>query len=228
MFSKMLSTASCGLVFPFFFWAGAVLAASVLSADDVPVVDQESTLDARADDEVAERIRAYRKVFDDRKIEMRQHREEMQRRVEARRQVFAERMDAMMEKHAAWQAEMAKRHETLRQRAKEDRDYIYDHRQELLATALKRRDAMIQYYEEKRQQAELRKDELEKYRLTLQNMSPDEWSAYFKEHQLQMKKVMQPPLFQPRDLPPSFHHRPPYTGMHPVPMAPEPSAGKAG
>jgi len=215
------------LVFLFFLSAGAVLAASVPPADEVPIADQGS-IDARVDDEVAQRIRAYRKVFDDREIEMRQRREEMQQRAEARRQVFAERMDAMMKKRAAWQAEMAKRHETLRQRAKEDRDYIYDHQQELLATALKRRDTIIQYYEEKRQQAEVRKNELETYRLNLQNMSPDEWNTYFKERQLQMKKAMQPPLFHPRAFPPSFHHRPPYTGMHPVPTAPEPPAGEAG
>lgn len=229
MSSQIKSMAACRLAFLFFLCTGTVMAAPVPIVDNPPA-NYGSVSDVKVDDEIAMRIRAYRDAFDDRTTGARKGPEEVQERTETGQQAFAGRMDVLMKKHAERQADMVKWHEAMRQRAEADRDYLYEHQQEMFAMALKRKDALVQHHEKMRQQAEARQAELERYRSTMQGMSADEWSAYFREHHRQLRETMQPPPFPPHYFPPPAPRWLPPSGWHqmPVEAAPEPPAGETG
>ena len=189
-----------------------------------PVGNEVSTTTAEpaGDDDLEQRIRAYRELYDERHISQKKHREEMLKRYEARQKARAERFEAMLKQREEREAGIAKEQEKIRDHYKGERDYLSEHNQELLDMALKRKEERIKQHEEMRRKAEKRREEFANYRSEMEGLSPEEMNAYIDERITEMSREMQQrqrafphppwlagPRWQPPPLPPRYPGPPP-------------------
>ena len=136
--------------------------------------------------EMEQRIKAYRELYDERKLETLKQLEEARRRFEARERAYAEKVENYLKQREERLAEIAKRYDEKRQSIASERDYLVDHHQELLQMAIDRKDAMIKHQEDMRNEAEERKARLAAFLTAMEDMTPQERHNYINQHYKEM------------------------------------------
>jgi phytoene dehydrogenase-like protein len=138
------------------------------------------------DQEMEQRIKAYRELYDERKLETLKQLEEARRRFEARERAYAEKVENYLKQREERLEEIAKHYDEKRQSIASERDYLVDHHQELLQMAIDRKEAMIQRQEEMRNEAEERKARLSTFLSAMEDMTPQERHNYINQHYQEM------------------------------------------
>ena len=136
--------------------------------------------------EMEQRIKAYRELYDARKVETLKRLEDARRRYEARQKAYAEKVEAYLKQREDRFEQMAKYYDEQRQSIATERDYLVDHQKELLQMALDRKEAMIKRQEDLRNEAEQRKARIESYLSTMEDMTPQERHNYISQHYKEM------------------------------------------
>jgi hypothetical protein len=175
--------------------------------------------------EMEQRIRAYRELYDARKVETLKQLEEARRRYEARERAYAEKVENYLKQREERLEELAKQYDEKRQSIASERDYLVDHHQELLQMAIDRKEALLKRQEDLRNEAEERKARLAAFLSAMEDMTPQERHNYINQHYKEM--------FERTDEPPRAYYpggpqagplaRPPY-GENPysrIPAAPQ-------
>jgi len=147
----------------------------------IPEVPSESM-----DQEMEQRIKAYRELFDARKVETLKRLEEARRRYEAREKAYAEKVDAYLKRREERFEQIARYYDERRQSIATERDYLIDHQKELLQMALDRKEAMIKREEDLRNEAQERKARMASYLSTMEDMTPQERHYYLTKHYKEM------------------------------------------
>jgi hypothetical protein len=132
--------------------------------------------------EMEQRIKAYRELYDERKLETLKQLEEARRRFEARERAYAEKVENYLKQREERLEEIAKHYDEKRQSIASERDYLVDHHQELLQMAIDRKEAMIKRQEEMRNEAEERKARLSAFLSAMEDMTPQERHNYINQH----------------------------------------------
>ena len=193
-------------------------AAEATEAEQPGAQEMQSPYGEQTD--VEQRIRAYRELYDNRKLEQLKRREEARKRFEARRKAYAERLEAMLQQREDEQSGIIRQQERMRDNIVDERDYLSKHHQELLDMAMKRKEEQIARHEEMLKQAEERRARYEKYRQEIETLGPDEWEAYIEEHRKELFADMEDeemPRFGPR---PPWMAGPPRAANIPQPVQP--------
>jgi hypothetical protein len=136
--------------------------------------------------EMEQRIKAYRELYDERKLETLKQLEEARRRFEARERAYAEKVENYLKQREERLAEIAKRYDEKRQSIASERDYLVDHHQELLQMAIDRKEAMIKREEDMRNEAEERKARLAAFLSAMEDMTPQERHNYINQNYKEM------------------------------------------
>jgi hypothetical protein len=136
--------------------------------------------------EMEQRIKAYRELYDERKLETLKQLEEARRRFEARERAYAEKVEKYLKQREERLAEIARRYDEKRQSIASERDYLVDHHQELLQMAIDRKEAMIKREEDMRNEAEERKARIAAFLSAMEDMTPQERHNYISEHYKEM------------------------------------------
>jgi hypothetical protein len=136
--------------------------------------------------EMEQRIKAYRELYDERKLETLKQLEEARRRYEARQRAYAEKVENYLKQREERLAEIAKRYDEQRQSIASERDYLVDHHQELLQMAIDRKEAMIKRQEDMRNEAEERKARLAAFLSAMEDMTPQERHNYINQNYKEM------------------------------------------
>jgi hypothetical protein len=132
--------------------------------------------------EMEQRIKAYRELYDARKLETLKQLEEARRRYEARQRAYAEKVENYLKQREERLAEIAKQYDEKRQSIASERDYLVDHNQELLQMAIDSKEAMIKRQEDLRNEAEERKARLAAFLSAMEDMTPQERHNYINAH----------------------------------------------
>ena len=132
--------------------------------------------------EMEQRIRAYRELYDARKLETLKQLDEARQRYEARQRAYAEKVENYLKQREERLAEIAKQYDERRQSIVSERDYLVDHNQELLQMAIDRKEAMIKREEDLRNEAEERKARLAAFLSAMEDMTPQERHNYINAH----------------------------------------------
>jgi hypothetical protein len=132
--------------------------------------------------EMEQRIKAYRELYDARKLETLKQLEDARRRYEARQRAYAEKVENYLKQREERLAEIARQYDEKRQSIASERDYLVDHNQELLQMAIDRKEAMIKRQEDLRNEAEERKARLAAFLSAMEDMTPQERHNYIIEH----------------------------------------------
>ena len=138
------------------------------------------------DQDMEQRIKAYRELYDARKVETLKQLEEARRRYEARERAYAEKVENFLRQREERLADIAKQYDERRQKIVSERDYLVDHHQELLQMAIDRKDAMIKRQEEMRNEAQERKKRLAAFISAMEDMTPQERHNYINSHYKEM------------------------------------------
>jgi len=136
--------------------------------------------------EMEQRIRAYRELYDERKLQTLKQLEEARRRFEARERAYAEKVENYLKQREERLAEIARHYDEKRQSIASERDYLVDHHQELLQMAIDRKEAMIKRQEDMRNEAEERKARLAAFLSAMEDMTPQERHNYIDQHHKEM------------------------------------------
>ncbi len=136
--------------------------------------------------DMEQRIKAYRELYDTRKLETLKQLEDARRRFEAREKAYAEKVEAYLKQREERLEQMAKHYDEQRQGIASDRDYLVDHHQELLQMAIDRKEAMIKRQEDLRNEAEERKARLASFLSAMEDMTPQERHNYINDHYKEM------------------------------------------
>ena len=136
--------------------------------------------------EMEQRIKAYRELYDERKLETLKQLEEARRRFEARERAYAEKVERYLKQREERLAEIAKRYDEKRQSIASERDYLVDHHQELLQMAIDRKEAMIKRQEDMRNEVEERKARLAAFLSAMEDMTPQERHNYISQNYKEM------------------------------------------
>jgi len=136
--------------------------------------------------EMEQRIKAYRELYDERKLKTLKQLEEARRRFEARERAYAEKVENYLKQREERLAEIAKRYDERRQSIASERDYLVDHHQELLQMAIDRKEAMIKREEDMRNEAEERKARLAAFLSAMEDMTPQERHNYINQNYKEM------------------------------------------
>jgi len=145
----------------------------------VPPTDQPLE---NMDQEMEQRIKAYRELYDARKLETLKQLEVARQRYEARQRAYAEKVENYLKQREERLAEIAKKYDEKRQSIASERDYLVDHNQELLQMAIDRKEAMIKRQEDLRNEAEERKARLAAFLSAMEDMTPQERHNYINAH----------------------------------------------
>ena len=189
-------------------------AAEATEAEQPGTAEMQSPYGEQPD--VEQRIRAYRELYDNRKLEQLKRREEARKRYEARQQAHAERLEALLKQREEEQSGIIRQQERMRDNVVEERDYLSKHHQELLDMAMKRKEEQIARHEEMRKQAEERRAKYAQYREEIETLGPDEWEAYIEEHRKDLFADMEDEEM------PRFGPRPPWMAGPPRANIPQP------
>jgi hypothetical protein len=138
------------------------------------------------DQEMEQRIKAYRELYDERKLETLKQLEEARRRFEARERAYAEKVEKYLKQREERLAEIARQYDEKRQSIASERDYLVDHHQELLQMAIDRKEAMIKRQEDLRNEAEERKARMAAFLSAMEDMTPQERHNYINQHYKEM------------------------------------------
>jgi hypothetical protein len=138
------------------------------------------------DQEMEQRIKAYRELYDERKLKTLKQLEEARRRFEARERAYAEKVENYLKQREERLAEIARRYDERRQSIASERDYLVDHHQELLQMAIDRKEAMIKREEDMRNEAEERKARLAAFLSAMEDMTPQERHNYISQNYKEM------------------------------------------
>ena len=136
--------------------------------------------------EMEQRIKAYRELYDERKLQTLKQLEQARRRFEARERAYAEKVENYLKQREERLAEIAKRYDEKRQSIASERDYLVDHHQELLQMAIDRKEVMIKRQEDMRNEAEERKARLAAFLSAMEDMTPQERHNYINQHYKEM------------------------------------------
>jgi len=136
--------------------------------------------------EMEQRIKAYRELYDERKLKTLKQLEEARRRFEARERAYAEKVENYLKQREERLAEIARRYDERRQSIASERDYLVDHHQELLQMAIDRKEAMIKREEDMRNEAEERKARLAAFLSAMEDMTPQERHNYINQNYKEM------------------------------------------
>jgi len=137
------------------------------------------------DQEMEQRIKAYRELYDERKLKTLKL-EEARRRFEARERAYAEKVENYLKQREERLAEIARRYDERRQSIASERDYLVDHHQELLQMAIDRKEAMIKREEDMRNEVEERKARLAAFLSAMEDMTPQERHNYISQNYKEM------------------------------------------
>jgi hypothetical protein len=171
--------------------------------------------------EMEKRIKAYRELYDERKLETLKQLEEARRRYEARERAYAEKVENYLKQREERLEEIAKRYDERRQSIASERDYLVDHHQELLQMAIDRKEAMIKREEDLRNEAEERKARLAAFLSTMEDMTPQERYNYINQNYKEMfERSDEPSGAYPGGSPAGSLARPPY-GENPYSRPPQ-------
>ena len=140
----------------------------------------------KMEQEMEQRIKAYRELYDERKLKTLKQLEEARRRFEARERAYAEKVENYLKQREERLAEIAKRYDERRQSIASERDYLVDHHQELLQMAIDRKEAMIKREEDMRNEAEERKARLAAFLSAMEDMTPQERHNYINQNYKEM------------------------------------------
>ena len=138
------------------------------------------------DQEMEQRIKAYRELYDERKLRTLKQLEEARRRFEARERAYAEKVENYLKQREERLAEIARRYDERRQSIASERDYLVDHHQELLQMAIDRKEAMIKRQEDMRNEVEERKARLAAFLSAMEDMTPQERHNYISQNYKEM------------------------------------------
>jgi hypothetical protein len=138
------------------------------------------------DQEMQQRIKAYRELFDAKKVETFKRLEEARKREEAREKAYAEKVEAYLKRREERFEQIARYYDERRQSIVTERDYLIDHQKELLQMALDRKEAMIKREEDLRNEAQERKARMASYLSTMEDMTPQERHNYLTQHYKEM------------------------------------------
>jgi hypothetical protein len=138
------------------------------------------------DQEMEQRIKAYRELYDERKLKTLKQLEEARRRFEARERAYAEKVENYLKQREERLAEIARRYDERRQSIASERDYLVDHHQELLQMAIDRKEAMIKREEDMRNEVEERKARLAAFLSAMEDMTPQERHNYISQNYKEM------------------------------------------
>jgi hypothetical protein len=138
------------------------------------------------DQEMEQRIKAYRELYDERKLKTLKQLEEARRRFEARERAYAEKVENYLKQREERLAEIARRYDERRQSIASERDYLVDHHQELLQMAIDRKEAMIKREEDMRNEVEERKARLASFLSAMEDMTPQERHNYISQNYKEM------------------------------------------
>jgi len=138
------------------------------------------------DQEMEQRIKAYRELYDERKLKTLKQLEEARRRFEARERAYAEKVENYLKQREERLAEIARRYDERRQSIAAERDYLVDHHQELLQMAIDRKEAMIKREEDMRNEVEERKARLAAFLSAMEDMTPQERHNYISQNYKEM------------------------------------------
>jgi hypothetical protein len=136
--------------------------------------------------EMEQRIKAYRELYDARKLETLKQLEDARRRFEAREKAYAEKVENYLKQREERLAQIAKQYDEQRQSIASERDYLVDHHQELLQMAIDRKEAMIKRQEDLRNEAEERRTRTAAFLSAMEDMTPQERHNYINEHYKEM------------------------------------------
>jgi hypothetical protein len=136
--------------------------------------------------EMEQRIKAYRELYDERKLETLKQLEQARRRFEARERAYAEKVENYLKQREERLEEIARRYDEQRQSIASERDYLVDHHQELLQMAIDRKEAMIKRQEDMRNEAEERKARLAAFLSAMEDMTPQERHNYINKNYKEM------------------------------------------
>ena len=168
--------------------------------------------------EMEQRIKAYRELYDARKVETLKRLEEARRRKEARQRAYAEKVEAYLKKREERFEQIARHYDERRRSIATERDFLIDHQKELLQMALDRKEAMIKREEDLRNEAEQRKARMASYLATMEDMTPQERHYYITQHYEEMFERAKESSFgaypgEPQEGPPGVPPgMPPYGG----------------
>jgi hypothetical protein len=161
--------------------------------------------------EMEQRIKAYRELYDERKLQTLKQLEESRRRFEARERAYAEKVENYLKQREERLEEIARRYDERRQSIASERDYLVDHHQELLQMAIDRKDAMIKREEDLRNEAEERKARLASFLSAMEDMTPQERYNYINQNYKEMfERTDEPPGAYPGGSQAGPLARPPY------------------
>jgi hypothetical protein len=157
------------------------------AAIPTPEAEKPSALPAdmpseNTEQEMEQRIKAYRELYDARKLETLKQLDEARRRYEARQRAYAEKVENYLKQREERLEEIAKQYDEKRQSIVAERDYLVDHNQELLQMAIDRKEAMIKRQEDLRNEAEERKARLAAFLSAMEDMTPQERHNYINAH----------------------------------------------
>lgn len=138
------------------------------------------------DQEMEQRIKAYRELFDARKVENFKRLEEARRRKEARERAYAEKVEAYLKRREERFEQIARYYDERRRSIATERDFLIDHQEELLQMALDRKEAMIKREEDLRNEAQERQARMASYLSTMEDMTPQERHNYLTQHYKEM------------------------------------------
>jgi hypothetical protein len=157
----------------------AAIPAPEASMPPAPPADMPSET---TEQEMEQRIKAYRELYDARKLETLKQLEDARRRYEARQRAYAEKVENYLKQREERLAEIARQYDERRQSIVSERDYLVDHNKELLQMAIDRKEAMIKREEDLRNEAEERKARLAAFLSAMEDMTPQERHNYIIEH----------------------------------------------
>jgi hypothetical protein len=157
----------------------AAIPAPEVSMPPAPPADMPSET---TEQEMEQRIKAYRELYDARKLETLKQLEDARRRYEARQRAYAEKVENYLKQREERLAEIAKQYDEKRQSIVSERDYLVDHNKELLQMAIDSKEAMIKRQEDLRNEAEERKARLAAFLSAMEDMTPQERYNYINAH----------------------------------------------
>jgi hypothetical protein len=179
----------------------AAKSATEATISPAPAADMSSE---NMEQEMEQRIKAYRELYDERKLETLKQLEEARRRFEARERAYAEKVENYLKLREERLAEIAKQYDEKRQSIASERDYLVDHHQELLQMAIDRKEAMIKRQEDLRNEAEERKNRMAAFLSAMEDMTPQERHNYINQHYKE--------IFERTDEQPGAYSRGPQAG----------------
>jgi hypothetical protein len=161
-------------------------AATAAPKGNLPAGGTAEVPSENVEQEMEQRIRAYRELYDARKVETLRHLEEARRRYEARERAYVDKVEAYLKQREERLERLAKQYDEQRRSIASERDYLVDHSKELLQMAVDQKDAMIKRQEDLRNETEQRKARVAGFLSTMEDMTPQERHNYINQHYSEM------------------------------------------